>query len=137
MAIFSVLAFVLGVVAVYRDVKIARGGRSRPANPGWERFGLVSAVVCVLFGIIIIRNGTEKANSAILVLGAVQLALAGATILVFFTRWRRLTEGLAAVAVGVLSFLTGFSIGIFFIPFAVALGVAAINHTDAGVYRPA
>jgi hypothetical protein len=135
MAIFSVLAVVAGAVAVYRDVKIVWRGGSRPANLGWERFGLVAALVCAVFGFLIIRNGSDKANSSILVFGAAQLALAGATILVFLTRWRRLTEGLAAVALGVLSFLTGFSIGIFFMPFAVALGVGALNHSDPRVYR--
>lgn len=137
MAIFSVMAVVAGFVAVYRDVKFVWRGGSRPANLGWELFGLAAALVCVLSGIIILRNGTEIANGSILVYGAIQLALAVTTIVVFLTRWRRLTEGLAAIALGVLSFFTGLSIGIFFIPFAVALGVAALNHTDPRVYRPA
>jgi len=137
MAIFSVMAVVLGVVAVYRDLKTVRCGRLRPTNLAWELFGLASGVVCIVFGIIIVRNGTEKSNGSILAYGALQLGLAAATVLVFFSPWRRLTEGLGAIALGVLSFLTGFSIGIFFMPFAVALGGAAFIHTEPRVYRPA
>ena len=57
-------------------------------------------------------------------------------LVVFGTRWRPMTEGLAAMALGIFSFLSGFSIGFFTWWVALLIGIVALIHSSAPGSRP-
>jgi hypothetical protein len=56
------------------------------------------------------------------------LVFAGAGVGLYFTSRRPLSEALAAVAMGIFAILSGFSIGVYVAPFALAMGVLASHH---------
>jgi hypothetical protein len=71
-----------------------------------------------------IRGG----NYIVLSIALVQLAFAAAGLAFYFTSRRPLSEAFAAIAMGIFSILTGFSVGALIAPFAVAMGVLASHH---------
>jgi asparagine N-glycosylation enzyme membrane subunit Stt3 len=133
-SIVSLAAIVAGLIAAYRDAVLVASGRSRRSYVRWERFGLVTAIVCVPSAIFIIHNSLNGFGPIVLAMGLAQLVFGLAAILSFATRWRPLVEALAAVAIGVFSIITLFSIGILLTPFAIALGISAFSHSDPRMF---
>lgn len=82
------------------------------------------ATVALMMAVGSIRGGNYVVLSAALM----QLAFAGAGLALYFTSRRPLSEAFAAIAMGIFTILTGFSIGVFIAPFAVGMGVLASHH---------
>ena len=133
MAVICYVAIGLGLIAAFRSVLQTARGRLRVPSPIWEGSAFFASIVCVVFASMMLRGALERDQTFVLAIASTQLVFGVAAIGVFPTRWRPVTEGLAAIAAGILSFITGFSIGIFFMPFALALGVAAWLHSERPV----
>lgn len=125
-----ILAVVGGIGAAFGVA--AQGSSDRPGDQDrvWARVALVVAIVCLGAAIFMIRNALVIWNPYVLPIAVLQLHLSLSAIAVYPTRWRPTIEGLSAAALGVFSFLSGFSIGVFIMPFAVALAVIALVHMD-------
>ncbi len=109
-------------------VNTIRGRRFR-ASAAARNVALSIAIVCLVSGGWMFFN-TVRSQFHVMVpaLCGVQIVFAGAAIVAWRSRWRGLTEGAATISLGIFAILTGFSIGIFFLPVALAMGVAAIAH---------
>ena len=123
----------LGLIAAFRAVLFTVGSRPQVSSRMWEGSAFFAAIVCVVSASMMLRGALERGQTFVMAVAAAQLLFGIAAIGVFPTRWRSATEGLAATATGILSFITGFSIGIFIMPFALALGVAAWLHGERRV----
>jgi hypothetical protein len=125
--LLSVGAVILGSIGVLRDASLLARGHSRIPHFRWEIFGLVAALFSYPFGGIILRN--EKIGLVGVGFGSVIVVFALLTTVVFFSRLRPLTEGFAAITLGILATITGFTIGVFLAPIAFALGFASLRHS--------
>jgi hypothetical protein len=56
------------------------------------------------------------------------MLLLGSPILLWRSSWRQTAVGAATVAVSVLAFITGFSIGVLFIPLVIAMVFVSFSH---------
>jgi uncharacterized membrane protein len=56
------------------------------------------------------------------------LILLGSPVLFWRSRWQRTTVGAATVAIAVLAFITGFSIGVLFVPLVIAMVLVCISY---------
>ncbi|HYN82937.1 MAG TPA: hypothetical protein VES88_15740 [Gemmatimonadaceae bacterium] len=125
-----ILAVVGGLGAAFRVAGQISSDRPRVQDRPWARVALVVAIICLATALFMIRNALVIWNPYVLPLAVLQLHLSLVAIVVYPTRWRATIEGLAAAALGVFSFLSGFSIGVFIMPFAAALAVVALIHMD-------
>jgi hypothetical protein len=129
-----ILAVVGGLGAAFGVA--AQGSNDRPGDQDrrwarvWARVALTVAIICLAAAVFMIRKALVIWNPYVLPIAVLQLHLSLAAIVVYPTRWRPTIEGLSAAALGVFSFLTGFSIGVFIMPFAAALAVIALVHMD-------
>ena len=125
MGLASAFAIVTGMVALVRDAVMLSTGRSRAVHPFWERACCVGGFVALLGGVLVVVQGRYSGGSAVMMFAYGASALGLATILVFPTRWRLMSEGLGVVALGVFSLLAPI---LFLIPFV--LGITALRHSD-------
>jgi hypothetical protein len=123
-------SLILGAIAAILAALRLRRGQVRDEYFGWDVFALIVSVISLLTSLLILRGVLETHNLIVGGIASLQLVFSVAAIAAYRTRWRSLTEGLGAIALGIFSFLTGFSIGFLVLPFAVALGVAAVHHND-------
>lgn len=123
------IAIVLGLVAAIRGwMAIARNQVLR-RSPVAERVAMFLCAVCGTAAVLALFGAIRNDASYILVAALfVQLAFAGAGLATYFTHRRPLAEAFAAIAMGIFSILTGFSVGSLIAPFAVAMGVLATHH---------
>ena len=132
-----VMAAAAGVVASFREAMLVRSGRSGADSVIWQLASLVIALGCMVMAIVMLPGAMERQQALVVRLAAAELVFGVAALVVFGTRWRPMVEGLAAIALGIFSFLSGFSIGFFTIWIALALGMAALIHSIPSRGRPA
>ena len=123
-------AVIFGVIGTILSALRVRRAWVQDDTLGWDVYALIVSAIGALTALLVIRGVLETHNLYVGAIAAVQLAVSVAAIVLFRTRWRPLTQGLGAIALGIFSFLTGFSIGLLVLPFAVALGAAAIHNND-------
>jgi hypothetical protein len=83
--------------------------------------GLCAAAAFVLIlvlGVNVDRSGRASPWTAVLVM---MILLLAAPIILWNTRYRVASEGIATIAIGVIAILTGFSIGFLFVPVVVLM----------------
>ena len=131
-----VTALAAGVVATFREAMLVRSGRSGAESRFWQRASVIVAVGCVVMALVGIAGPIARQSAAVLQLAMAQLAFGVAALVVFGTRWRPMVDGLAAIALGIFSILSGFSIGFFTIWIALVLGIAALIHSIPSQGRP-
>jgi hypothetical protein len=131
-----VMALVAGVVALVREAMLVRSGRPGAESLFWERASLIVAVGCVVMALVMIPGPSARQSALVLRLATAELVFGVAALVVFGTRWRPMVGGLAAIALTIFSFLSGFSIGFFTIWIALALGIAALIHSSPLRSRP-
>ena len=56
------------------------------------------------------------------------LLLMGAPVVFWRSRWQRTTVGAATVAIALMAFITGFSIGVLFVPLVIAMVLVCFSH---------
>jgi hypothetical protein len=127
---------ILGLIAVVLGaLRVRRSAGDERAHAGWLMFGLIASVVSAAAALLVLYGVTQDGNAIVGAIAAIQLMVSVLAIVLFRTRWRPLTEGLAAVALGIFSFLSGFSIGMLVLPVAAVLGSVAVNHNDPRMHR--
>lgn len=125
---FAVVAIGLGTIAFFRAVMLMKHPVPLRRSPAAERFAMFLCGFCVTAGIAMAADAVRGANYPALSLAALQIVFAAAGLALYFTRRRPLSEALAAMAIGVFTILTGFSLGAYVAPFTVAMGVLANHH---------
>jgi hypothetical protein len=56
------------------------------------------------------------------------MAVLGAPTALWSSEWRETAIGVGTVALAILTFIAGFSIGIFLVPLLIAMALVCINH---------
>jgi hypothetical protein len=135
-AMICVMAVAAGVVASFREAMLVRNGRTKRDSLFWQGASLIIAVGCVVMALVIIPGPIARQNALIGRLATAELVFGVGALMVFGTRWRPMTEGLAAIALGIFSFLSGFSIGFFTWWVALLLGIVALIHSSPPRSRP-
>ena len=123
------IAMVLGAVAAVRGWLAMHRGQYLRRSPVAERIALFVCALCATAAALSLFGALRADASSILIVALlVQFAFSAAGLAVYFTSRRALAEAFAAVAMGIFSILTGFSVGSLLAPFAVAMGVLATHH---------
>jgi hypothetical protein len=87
--------------------------------------GVVALVVTVAqIGVAVGRRDLHPLGLLMLAL----MLLLGSPVLLWRSSWRQTAVGAATVAVSVLAFMTGFSIGVFFVPLVIAMVLVSFTH---------
>ncbi len=128
MILFGIAAVVLGAIAIVSAAVNRFDGRNVRASPTARNFALCVAIACLILGGYMLSNARSRFPLIVPVLCGIQIVTAVTAIIAWCSRWRPLTEGAATISLGIFSILTGFSIGIFFLPVALAMGVAAVSN---------
>jgi hypothetical protein len=123
------VAIALGAFSAGRALLLTRNGAQLRRSAVAERLAMVLCALCATVAVLMLSRGIRDANSFVLTVEGVLLAFAVAGLAAYFTSRRPLCEAFAAIAMGVLALLTGFSIGPYIAPFALAMGVLASHHS--------
>jgi hypothetical protein len=124
----AVGAIALGVIAMIRASLLMNHGMGLRRSPVTERFAMFICAVCATVAALMTAGALRDGNYVVASLAFALLVFAGAGVGLYFTSRRPLSEALAAVAMGIFAILSGFSIGVYVAPFALALGVLASHH---------
>lgn len=92
---------------------------------------MVLCAACATVAVLMTGGAVKDGNYGLIPFALILLAFAAAGLVLYFTSRRALTEAFAAIAMGIFAILTGFSVGAYIAPFAVAMGVLANNHLRA------
>jgi hypothetical protein len=139
----AVLAAIVGVAAIVTALFALRDARGFPqAKRGPEEgepkpmsekvavtlCALVAVLGVVAVGRIIQYRPDDSGYLSVSVLFAIALLALAFPALLWRTRLLLLGEGVAAIALAVVSFLTGFSIGILFVPLVLLMAWVCLRH---------
>jgi hypothetical protein len=135
--LFSILqplllpAALAGVLFGFAAIAVEWGGKRAGPSSSLQRVPvLVCAAVAVVAMIALVTNEIRRAavfHPGGLVVFA-PLLLMCAPVIFWRSRWQRTTVGVATVAVSVLAFITGFSIGVFFVPLVIAMVLVCFSY---------
>ena len=90
----------------------------------------ICGAIAVLALVGVITNEIRRApkfHPGVLVALAL-LSLLGSPVVFWRSRWQRTAVGVATVAIAVLAFITGFSIGVLFVPLVIAMVLVCISY---------
>lgn len=124
----AAVAIALGGFAVLRATILMKHSEPMRRSPVAERFAMSVCALCATVAVMMAAGSIRGGNYVVLSAALVQLAFAAAGLALYFTARRPLSEAFAAIAMGIFTILTGFSIGPILAPFAVAMGVLASHH---------
>lgn len=122
------LAIGLGIVAIIRATIVMSRGQRLRRSPTAEKVAMFLCAACATVAVMMIYGALQGRNYVVLCLALVQLAFAVGGLVLSSTARRPLSEGFAAIAMGMFAILTGFSIGSLVAPFALGIGVLASHH---------
>ena len=91
---------------------------------------LVCAAIAVIALAALLVNETRRSpdfHPGVVAVIAL-LLLMGAPVVFWRSRWHRIAVGASTVAVSVLAFITGFSIGVLFLPLVIAMAVVCFSY---------
>ncbi len=127
----AAVAIALGVFSagrawllLHRSVRLRRSAAA-------EKFALFLCAACATVGVLMIVGAFRDGSAGVALFGLIQLAFAATGLALYFTARRPLSEAFAAIGMGTFAILTGFSVGAYVAPFAVAMGVVANHHLRA------
>jgi hypothetical protein len=127
--VFGILTIVSGLGG-FGDLRhpdlAAKRESAASGRAGSSLLERVAAGLCATAAVVLIlvlrvnvdRNGRISPWTAVLVL---MILLLAAPIILWNTRYRVASEGIATIAIGVIAILTGFSIGFLFVPVVVLM----------------
>jgi hypothetical protein len=124
----AIVSIALGAIAVIRATLVLRRGERLRRSPVAERIAMFLCAPCATVAVLMLAGSVEGRNYVVLSIALVQLAFAAAGLALYFTSKRPFAEAFAAIAMGIFAILSGFSIGVFVAPFALAMGVLASHH---------
>lgn len=124
----AAIAIALGGIAVLRATLLMKHSEPMRRSPIAERFAMFLCAPCATVAVMMAAGSIRGGNYVVLSAALLQLAFAAAGLALYFTSRSPLSEAFAAIAMGIFTILTGFSIGVFIAPFAVAMGVLASHH---------
>ena len=124
----AVVAIALGGIALIRASLLLMHGERLRRSATAERFAMFLCAPCATVAALMIAGSVKGGNYVILSFALVQLAFAAAGLALYFTSRRPLSEAFAAIAMGIFAILSGFSVGVYIAPFALAMGVLASHH---------
>lgn len=123
------VAIALGAYSAVRAMLLVRKGAQLRRSQTAERVAMLVCAACATAAALMAFGGIQGRNYIVLAAALVQLAFAAAGVAFYFTVRRPLCESFAAIAMGIFSILTGFSVGAYIAPFAVAMGVLGRQHS--------
>lgn len=124
----ALIAIALGGVAVIRATILMKHSERLRRSPVAERFAMFLCAPCATVAALMIAGSVKDGNYIVFSAALLQLGFAAAGLGLYFTARRPLSEAFAAIAMGIFSILSGFSIGVYIAPFALAMGVLASHH---------
>ncbi len=122
------VAIALGAFSLGRALLLMKKNAILRRSPVAERFAMFLCAPCATVAALTIISSIKGANYVVLSAALIQLAFATAGLALYFTSRRPLSEAFAAIAMGIFAILTGFSVGAYVAPLAVAMGVLANHH---------
>ncbi len=124
----AAVAIALGAFSVGRAWLLMRKAAPLRRSPAAERFAMFLCALCATVAVLMIAGALKDSSYGLIPFALIQLAFAAAGLALYFTSRRPLSEAFAAIAIGIFAVLTGFSVGVYIAPFAVAMGVLASHH---------
>lgn len=122
------VAITLGAFSAGRAWLLMKRNTPMRRSPSAERFAMFLCAPCATVAALTVMGSVRGGHYIVVSAALVQLAFATAGLALYFTSRRPLSEAFAAIAMGVFAILTGFSIGAYIAPLAVAMGVLASHH---------
>lgn len=122
------VAIALGAFSAGRAWLLMKKSGPMRRSSGAERFAMFLCAPCATVAVLAIVSATKDPDAFVISAALLQLTFALAGLVVYFTSKRPLSEAFAAIAMGIFAILTGFSIGAYIAPLAVAMGVLANHH---------
>lgn len=124
----AAVAIGLGAFSLGRAWLLMKKSVPLRRSPVAERFAMFLCAPCATVAALMVAGSVQNGNYVVLSAALVQLVFAAAGLALYFTTRRPLSEAFAAIAMGIFAILTGFSVGVYIAPFAVAMGVLANHH---------
>lgn len=124
----AAVAIVLGVFSGGRAWLLMRKSTPFRRSEAAERLAIFLCALCATLAVLMIGGALKDGYFGLIPFALIQLAFAAGGLAFYFTSRRPLSEACAAIAMGVFAILTGFSVGGYIAPFAVAMGVLANHH---------
>ncbi|MBA2688327.1 MAG: hypothetical protein H0U64_09530 [Gemmatimonadaceae bacterium] len=124
----AAVAIALGAFSAGRAWLLLRKAAPLRRSPTAERFAMLLCALCATVAVLMFAGSVRGGNYVVLSAALIQLAFAAAGLALYSTSRRPFSEAFAAIAMGIFAILTGFSVGAYIAPFAVAMGVLANHH---------
>jgi hypothetical protein len=134
-AVLGILTIVKGMGGFGNPRHPDLAGKREPAASGRSSSSLLervavglcagAAVLILVLGVNADRSGRASPWTAVLLLMSLLLS---APIILWNTRYRVASEGIATIAIAVIAILSGFSIGFLFVPIVVLMIWLCINQ---------
>ncbi len=122
------VAIGLGAFSVGRAWLLMKKSVPMRRSAAAERFAMFLCAPCATVAVLTLISSAKDPSGFVIAAALAQLAFAAAGLALYFTSRRPLSEAFAAIALGIFAIITGFSMGAYIAPLAVAMGVLANHH---------